>query len=161
MSSIASTKPLRSWAPCWRWTGAAFDAALRKGLPRRGWLGTICGFMKCSWARASANHCQGRLFRSPFFCQLQDRGEQSNQDQSRALSLRIKRNSWCVVALASRANDQGRRRVDSVAFQERSLQIVQEMRTLSTENSAEIRDAVEEGERRVARMVSLRRSAST
>jgi hypothetical protein len=62
------------------------------------------------------------------------------------------------VALASRANDQGRRRVDSVAFQERSLQIVQEMRTLSTENSAEIRDAVEEGERRVARMVSLRRS---
>ena len=45
--------------------------------------------------------------------------------------------------------------VDSViAFQERSLQIVQEMRTLATKNSAEIRDAVEEGKRRIARLVS-------
>ena len=45
--------------------------------------------------------------------------------------------------------------VDSViAFQERSLQIVQEMRTLATKNSAEIRDAVEEGKRRIARLVA-------
>ena len=45
--------------------------------------------------------------------------------------------------------------VDSVvAFQERSLQIVQEMRTLATKNSAEIRDAVEDGKRRIARLVA-------
>ena len=44
--------------------------------------------------------------------------------------------------------------VDSViAFQERSLQIVQEMRTLATKNSAEIRDAVEDGKRRIAHLV--------
>ena len=41
-----------------------------------------------------------------------------------------------------------------IAFQERSLQIVQEMRTLATKNSAEIRDAVEEGRRRIARLVA-------
>src|SRR3712207_9540870 len=45
--------------------------------------------------------------------------------------------------------------VDSVVtFQERSLEIVGEMRKLSTQNSAEIRDAVEEGrseERRVGK----------
>ena len=41
-----------------------------------------------------------------------------------------------------------------IAFQERSLQIVQEMRTLATKNSAEIRDAVEEGKRRIARLVA-------
>src|SRR5829696_6710066 len=45
--------------------------------------------------------------------------------------------------------------VDSViSFQERSLEIVNEMRKLSTQNSAEIRDAVEEGKRRVARLVA-------
>jgi len=45
--------------------------------------------------------------------------------------------------------------VDSViTFQERSLEIVNEMRRLSTQNSAEIRDAVEEGKRRIARLVA-------
>ena len=45
--------------------------------------------------------------------------------------------------------------VDSViTFQERSLEIVNEMRQLSTQNSAEIRDAVEEGKRRIARLVA-------
>jgi len=45
--------------------------------------------------------------------------------------------------------------VDSVVtFQERSLEIVNELRKLSTQNSAEIRDAVEEGKRRVARLVA-------
>lgn len=45
--------------------------------------------------------------------------------------------------------------VDSViTFQERSLEIVGEMRRLSTQNSAEIRDAVEEGKRRIARLVA-------
>jgi hypothetical protein len=45
--------------------------------------------------------------------------------------------------------------VDSVVtFQERSLEIVAEMRKLSTQNSAEIRDAVEDGKRRIARLVA-------
>jgi hypothetical protein len=45
--------------------------------------------------------------------------------------------------------------VDSVVtFQERSLEIVGEMRALSTRNSAEIRDAVEEGKRRISRLVA-------
>jgi hypothetical protein len=45
--------------------------------------------------------------------------------------------------------------VDSViTFQERSLEIVNEMRQLSTQNSAEIRDAVEDGKRRIARLVA-------
>jgi len=45
--------------------------------------------------------------------------------------------------------------VDSViGFQERSLEIVAEMRALSTRNSAEIRDAVEDGKRRIARLVA-------
>jgi hypothetical protein len=45
--------------------------------------------------------------------------------------------------------------VDSViTFQERSLEIVTEMRQLSTKNSAEIRDAVEEGKRRITRLVA-------
>jgi hypothetical protein len=45
--------------------------------------------------------------------------------------------------------------VDSVVtFQERSLEIVNEMRQLATKNSAEIRDAVEDGKRRVARLVA-------
>jgi hypothetical protein len=45
--------------------------------------------------------------------------------------------------------------VDSViTFQERSLEIVGEMRRLSTQNSAEIRDAVEDGKRRIARLVA-------
>ena len=45
--------------------------------------------------------------------------------------------------------------VDSViTFQDRSLEIVGEMRRLSTQNSAEIRDAVEDGKRRIARLVA-------
>ncbi len=45
--------------------------------------------------------------------------------------------------------------VDSVVnFQEKSLEIVTEMRQLSTKNSAEIRDAVEDGKRRIARLVA-------
>jgi hypothetical protein len=45
--------------------------------------------------------------------------------------------------------------VDSVVtFQERSLEIVNEMRQLATQNSAEIRDAVEDGKRRVARLLA-------
>jgi hypothetical protein len=45
--------------------------------------------------------------------------------------------------------------VDSViTFQERSQEIIGEMRRLATQNSAEIRDAVEEGKRRVARLVA-------
>jgi len=41
-----------------------------------------------------------------------------------------------------------------VSFQEHSLEIVNEMRKLSTQNSAEIRDAVEDGKRRIARLVA-------
>jgi hypothetical protein len=45
--------------------------------------------------------------------------------------------------------------VDSVIiFQERSQEIIGEMRRLATQNSDEIRDAVEEGKRRVARLVA-------
>jgi hypothetical protein len=45
--------------------------------------------------------------------------------------------------------------VDSVVnFQERSQTIIQEMRELSTKNSAEIRDAVEDGKRRIAKLVA-------
>jgi hypothetical protein len=45
--------------------------------------------------------------------------------------------------------------VDSVvSFQERSLSIVDEMRDMATKNSAEIRDAVEAGNRRIAKLVS-------
>ncbi|WP_333823781.1 cell surface protein [Pinisolibacter sp.] len=44
--------------------------------------------------------------------------------------------------------------VDSVVnFQERSTEIIAEMRDLSTKNSAEIRDAVEDGKRRIARLI--------
>lgn len=44
--------------------------------------------------------------------------------------------------------------VDSVTdFQEKSLQIINEMRDLSTKNAAEIRDAVEDGKKRIAHMV--------
>ncbi|MEE9328703.1 MAG: hypothetical protein V3V30_01090 [Parvularculaceae bacterium] len=44
--------------------------------------------------------------------------------------------------------------VDSVvAYQERSTEIIAEMRKLSTQNSEEIRDAVEDGKRRMARLV--------
>ena len=41
-----------------------------------------------------------------------------------------------------------------VGFQERSQQIIEEMRKLSTQNSAEIRDAVEDGKRRIAKLVA-------
>ena len=45
--------------------------------------------------------------------------------------------------------------VDSVInFQERSLGIVAEMRDLATKNSAEIRDAVEAGKKRIARLAT-------
>jgi hypothetical protein len=45
--------------------------------------------------------------------------------------------------------------VDSVVtFQERSTEIIAEMRKLSTQNSAEIREAVEEGKKRVARLIA-------
>jgi hypothetical protein len=45
--------------------------------------------------------------------------------------------------------------VDSVvSFQERSLAIVDEMRDMATKNSVEIRDAVEAGNRRIAKLVS-------
>ncbi|WP_321343717.1 cell surface protein [Breoghania sp.] len=45
--------------------------------------------------------------------------------------------------------------VDSVVnFQVRSVEIVKEMRDLSTKNSAEIRDAVEAGKKRLARLAS-------
>ncbi len=45
--------------------------------------------------------------------------------------------------------------VDSVVnFQVRSVEIVKEMRELSTKNSAEIRDAVEAGKKRLARLAS-------
>ncbi|MGV3651894.1 MAG: cell surface protein [Devosia sp.] len=45
--------------------------------------------------------------------------------------------------------------VDSVvSFQEKSRTIINEMRTLSTKNSAEIRDAVEEGKARLARLAA-------
>jgi uncharacterized protein YaaN involved in tellurite resistance len=41
-----------------------------------------------------------------------------------------------------------------VTFQERSREIIAEMRKLSTQNSAEIRDAVEEGKKRIARLTA-------
>ena len=41
-----------------------------------------------------------------------------------------------------------------VTFQERSTEIIAEMRKLSTQNSAEIRDAVEEGKKRIARLIA-------
>ena len=45
--------------------------------------------------------------------------------------------------------------VDSVVnFQEKSLTIINEMRKLSTDNSAEIRDAVEEGKQRLAKLAA-------
>jgi hypothetical protein len=45
--------------------------------------------------------------------------------------------------------------VDSVVnFQEKSRTIINEMRTLSTKNSAEIRDAVEDGKQRLARLAA-------
>jgi hypothetical protein len=45
--------------------------------------------------------------------------------------------------------------VDSVVkFQEHSTAIIVEMRKLSTQNSAEIRDAVEEGKKRMTRLIA-------
>ncbi len=41
-----------------------------------------------------------------------------------------------------------------VTFQERSTEIIAEMRKLSTQNSAEIRDAVEDGKKRIARLIA-------
>ncbi len=41
-----------------------------------------------------------------------------------------------------------------VGFQQRSQQIIEEMRKLATQNSAEIRDAVEDGKRRIAKLVA-------
>lgn len=51
--------------------------------------------------------------------------------------------------------DSVKKLVDSVVnFQEKSIAIVDEMRKLSTQNSAEIRDAVEDGKRRIARLIA-------
>jgi hypothetical protein len=45
--------------------------------------------------------------------------------------------------------------VDSVInFQTRSREIIEEMRRLSTQNATEIRDAVEQGKERLARLVN-------
>jgi ribosomal protein S6 len=45
--------------------------------------------------------------------------------------------------------------VDSVVgYQERCKQIIDEMRKLSTQNSAEISDAVEDGKHRLAKLVA-------
>jgi len=41
-----------------------------------------------------------------------------------------------------------------VNYQERSREIIEEMRKLSTQNSAEIRDAVEDGKRRLAKLAA-------
>jgi len=41
-----------------------------------------------------------------------------------------------------------------VNFQEKSIAIVDEMRKLATQNSAEIRDAVEDGKRRIAKLIA-------
>lgn len=49
--------------------------------------------------------------------------------------------------------------VDSVVgFQERTAEIVDEMRQLSTKNAAEIRDAVEDGKRRLAQLAARGRA---
>jgi hypothetical protein len=51
--------------------------------------------------------------------------------------------------------DAVRKLVDSVInYQERSRSIINEMRALSTRNSAEIRDAVEDGKQRLARLAA-------
>lgn len=51
--------------------------------------------------------------------------------------------------------DSVKKLVDSVvSFQEKSIAIVDEMRKLSTQNSAEIRDAVEDGKRRIAKLIA-------
>ena len=45
--------------------------------------------------------------------------------------------------------------VDSVVnFQERSQIIIEEMRKASSANSAEIRDAVEDGKKRIAKLIA-------
>ena len=41
-----------------------------------------------------------------------------------------------------------------VSFQEKSRTIINEMRDASTKNSAEIRDAVEDGKRRLAQLAA-------
>jgi len=51
--------------------------------------------------------------------------------------------------------------VDSVvAYQERSQVIIAEMRKLSTENAKEIREAVEDGKRRLAKLVETGAAAA-
>lgn len=53
-----------------------------------------------------------------------------------------------------------KRLVDSViAYQERSQEIIAEMRQLATQNSKEIRDAVEDGKRRMARLIESGKAA--
>ena len=42
-----------------------------------------------------------------------------------------------------------------VSYQERSIEIIAEMRKLSTENAAEIRVAVEDGKRRMAKLAEM------
>ena len=52
-------------------------------------------------------------------------------------------------------SDAVKKLVDSVVtFQERSTEIIAEMRKLSTQNSAEIREAVEDGKKRIARLIA-------
>ena len=41
-----------------------------------------------------------------------------------------------------------------ITFQEKSRQIIDEMRVQATKNSAEIRDAVEDGKKRLAQLAS-------
>jgi len=51
--------------------------------------------------------------------------------------------------------DAGKKLVDSVVnFQGKSRTIINEMRVASTKNSAEIRDAVEDGKRRLAALAA-------
>ncbi|HMB47778.1 MAG TPA: cell surface protein, partial [Afifellaceae bacterium] len=47
-----------------------------------------------------------------------------------------------------------------VAYQERSQEIITEMRKLATENSQEIRDVVEDGKRRLTRLAESGASAA-
>jgi len=61
------------------------------------------------------------------------------------------RSGYCPTIRA----DAVKKLVDSVVnFQEKSVVIIEEMRKLATQNSAEIRDAVEDGKKRIARLVA-------
>ena len=67
----------------------------------------------------------------------------------------ITMNMQAEIETIGQLADAVKKLVDSViTFQERSLEIVNEMRQLATQNSAEIRDAVEGSKRRIARLVA-------